>query len=617
MTQVFKSPAFIVLMVMGLFNALPALWSGGELFGTPTLPVTSSLIPILEGSFSFVPLLVAIYYAGELVWRERDRKMHEIVDATPLPNWAYVVPKTAAVALVLLSILAVSAIAAMLVQLVKGHTNLEIGKYLAWYVLPNGVDFLLLAVLAVFVQAVSPNKYVGWGIMVLYVVLQIIAGNVGLEHNLYVYGGVPRVQYSDMNGAGSFWIGAWAFRAYWVAVALILLVAAHLLWRRGTETRLKPRLARAPARLRGTPGVLAGASLLAVLGLGGWIFYNTNVLNEYRTSDEGEKFIADYERKFLPYEKLPQPTVSDVKLDVALYPEELRAVTKGRYLLTNLTQQPIQDVHVRNTNRDLELVRLDFPGARLASEDKKFGYRIYRLGQPMQPGERRELSSRRCAGHAASATRAATPAWSRTAPSSTISNLRRRSGWTAPSSSGSQRAPPQRPSRRAPTGQARRRFGDAKELFRRRLVDRGHYRFDQRGPAADRARQEGLGRHARRAPDRPLRLRRADPHLLLDPVRPLRGAQAQPQGRGTRRLLRPAAPVQCRHHAECDAGVARLFRPELRALPVRSGADHRVSGLCELRPGVREHHALFGSDRLHRRHVRQGGDRLRHLHHGA
>jgi hypothetical protein len=190
----------------------PSLWTGGELFGTPTLPVTASLIPVLEGSFTFVPLLVAIYYAGELVWRERDRKMHEIVDATPLPNWAYVVPKTAAVALVLLSILPVSGLAAMLVQLVKGHTNLEIGKYLAWYVLPNGVDFLLLAVLAVFVQAVSPNKYVGWGIMVLYVVLQIIAGNVGLEHNLYVYGGVPRVQYSDMNGAGSFWIGAWAFR---------------------------------------------------------------------------------------------------------------------------------------------------------------------------------------------------------------------------------------------------------------------------------------------------------------------------------------------------------------------------------------------------------------------
>jgi aminopeptidase N len=392
MVQVFKSPAFTVLMVIGLFNAIPSLWSGGELFGTPTLPVTSSLLPILEGSFTFVPLLVAIYYAGELVWRERDRKMHEIVDATPLPNWAYVVPKTAAVSLVLLSILAVSVLAAIGVQLAKGYTNLELGKYLTWYVLPQAVDFILLAVLAVFVQALSPNKYVGWGIMVLYVVLQIVASNVGLEHNLYVYGQSPRVQYSDMNGAGTFWVGAWAFRLYWAAVALILLVVAHLLWRRGTETRLKPRLRRAPARLKGMPGVLAGASLLVVLGLGGWIFYNTNVLNEYRTSREEERFLAAYEKRYLANERLPQPTISDVKLDVALYPEERRAVTKGRYLLTNLTGQPIRDVHVRNTNRELDLIRVDLPDATLASNDEEFGYRIYRLAQPMQPGERRELS---------------------------------------------------------------------------------------------------------------------------------------------------------------------------------------------------------------------------------
>jgi hypothetical protein len=241
------------------------------------------------------------------------------------------------------------------------------------------------------VQALSPNKYVGWGIMVLYVVLQIVASNVGLEHNLYVYGQSPRVQYSDMNGAGSFWIGAWAFRLYWAAFALILLVVAHLLWRRGTETRLKPRLERAPARLKGTPGLLAGASLLVVLGLGGWIFYNTNVLNEYRTSRETERFMAAYEKKYLANERLAHPTISDVKLDVALYPAERRAVTKGRYLLTNLTGQPIRDVHVRNTNRELDLLRLDLPGATLASNDEEFGYRIYRLAQPMQPGERREM----------------------------------------------------------------------------------------------------------------------------------------------------------------------------------------------------------------------------------
>jgi aminopeptidase N len=392
MKQVFKSPAFIVLMVIGLANAIPSLWIGGELFGTPTLPVTTSLLPILTGAFTFIPLLIAIYYSGELVWRERERKMHEIVDATPLPNWAYVVPKTAAVALVLLATLAISVVAAMLVQLLKGYTNFEFGKYLLWYILPLGLDFLLLAVLAVFVQALSPNKYVGWGIMVLYIVLQIIANSVGLEHNLYIYGQSPQVQYSDMNGAGTFWQGAWWFRLYWAAVALILLVIAHLLWRRGTETRLKPRLKRAPARLRGTPGLLAGAAAAVAAVTGTWIFYNTNLLNEYRTSSENEEFTANLEKKFLAYERLPHPTISDVKLNVDLYPHELRAVTRGRYVLTNLTRQPIRDVHVRNTNRDLEILSIQLPGARLASNDEAFGYRIYRLDQPMQPGGKREIA---------------------------------------------------------------------------------------------------------------------------------------------------------------------------------------------------------------------------------
>mgnify|MGYP006197258121 CR=1 FL=1 len=36
------------LIGLGLFNAFSALWSGGNMFGTPTLPVTRALIPLLE-----------------------------------------------------------------------------------------------------------------------------------------------------------------------------------------------------------------------------------------------------------------------------------------------------------------------------------------------------------------------------------------------------------------------------------------------------------------------------------------------------------------------------------------------------------------------------------------
>lgn len=392
MRQVFRSPAFLVLIALGLLNSVASLLLSGEMFGTPTLPVTRAVIPTLEGTFSIIPIIIAIYYAGELVWRERDRKMHEIIDATPLPNWAYVIPKTAAVSLVLLVTLLISVAAAILVQLGKGYTNLELGKYLLWYILPNGFAFILIAILAVFVQALSPNKYVGWGVMVLYIVLQIVAGSVGLEHNLYVYGQTPQVPLSDINNAGSFWKGAWWFRLYWAAFAALLLVAAHLLWRRGTENRLKPRLRRAPARLRGAPGAIAAVAAIVLVATGIWIFYNTNILNEYRTRDENEEYLANYEKKYLRYENLPQPTISDVKLVVDLFPHERRAEVSGSYLLRNLTQTPIRDVHVRETDRDTKLQSLTFPGAKLASHDEEYGYRIYRLDRPMAPGEERRLS---------------------------------------------------------------------------------------------------------------------------------------------------------------------------------------------------------------------------------
>ncbi|HYW15835.1 MAG TPA: M1 family aminopeptidase, partial [Allosphingosinicella sp.] len=384
--------AFFVLVALGMIYTFAALWFNGEMYGTPTLPVTRWVIPMLNGAFGIFPIIIAIYYSGELVWRERDRKIHEIIDSTPLPNWAYVVPKTLAVALVLFATAVFGMIAAILMQLAKGYTDIELGKYLAWYLLPMTVQVVMIAVLAVFIQSLSPNKYVGWALMVVYIVATIALVSLGFEHNLYQYNSAPEVPLSDMNGSGGFAAGAWWFRLYWFAFAIILLVASHLLWRRGTETRLKPRLRRAPRRLAGGPGIIAGLAASVFVATGAYAWYNTNVVNTYEKSSDRDEYMAGYEKKYLKYEALNHPTVSKVVLNVALYPKETRALIAGSYALSNLASAPISDVHVRMPPGDLELLRLDFPGAKLRMEDKEYGYRIYRLDTPMQPGESRNLS---------------------------------------------------------------------------------------------------------------------------------------------------------------------------------------------------------------------------------
>lgn len=391
MGQVFKSPAFAVLLLLGLFNSLGSLILGDELSGAKLYPVTRWVIGTLEGSFSFLVVIVAVFYAGELVWRERERKTHEIVDATAVPDWAFVVPKTLAIALVLIAMLLVSAAAGVVVQASKGFYDLQLEKYLYWYVLPNAVDWTLIAVLAVFFQAVSPHKFIGWGLMVLYLIAVLTFPTLGFEHNLYLYGGRVATPLSDMNGQGDYARFAAWFRAYWSAFAVILLVLAYGLWRRGTETRMLPRLKRLPRRLLSPAGAIGAAAVAAWVGVGAFIYDNTNVINAYRTSIEEERWLAEFEKAFLRYEKVPQPSVTDVALDLDLHPTLPKLVTEGVYQLVNDTGAPIRELHVRLA-RDTKALQMSVNGAARVRTFDRFNYRIFTFDTPLQPGQRTALS---------------------------------------------------------------------------------------------------------------------------------------------------------------------------------------------------------------------------------
>jgi ABC-2 type transport system permease protein len=178
----------------------------------------------------------------------------------------------------------------------------------------------MTAVLAIFVQSLSPNKFVGWAIMVVYLISTLVLANMGFDHVLYRYGAGIGVPLSDMNGRGDFALFAAWVNAYWTAGAVILLVLGYGLWRRGTESRFLPRLKRLPHRLNGMAGLIGGVALAAFVGLGVFIFTNTNVWNEYRNSSDVEKLQANYEKTLLRFEATPQPSITDVRLDLDLHP---------------------------------------------------------------------------------------------------------------------------------------------------------------------------------------------------------------------------------------------------------------------------------------------------------
>ena len=262
MHQLVLTPAFVVLLLLGIAHAAATLWQA--VGANPALP-TSEVIRILIDTFRLVPTVVAIFFAGELIWNEREQRVHEIVGTAPVPDAAFLFPKLLALALVLASLALVTAATAMLIQAMQGSTAPDLSLYLGWYVVPKSFDWLLVGVLAIFLQALSPNKLAGWGLMVLYLIASLTLEQTGYTDPLYRYGSYPGAPLpqalSDASGAG-------LYRAYWASAAVLLTTLAYMLAGRGSVAPLPARLARLPGKLRGAGGAIAAAALLSFLILG-------------------------------------------------------------------------------------------------------------------------------------------------------------------------------------------------------------------------------------------------------------------------------------------------------------------------------------------------------------
>lgn len=376
--------AFLVMIAFGLMNLGGALAFSDEIFGTQTYPVTHLMNEAMDGSYNFLLLIIVAFYAGELVWRERSGGINAVTDAFPLPDWIPLLSKLTAIATVIMAFLLAGCVECVIYQLWHGYHHIQPGLYLSNAALV-ALRFLLIAVLALFLQVIANNKFLGYLLIVIYIVSRIAFSQLHFDHHLYNYGTAPGTPYSDMNGYGHFLAAYLWFSAYWACLGTALLVLAALYWTRGTVQGWKERARIARARFHAPARVLLASSLVAFAVLGGWIFYNTNVVNQYVPGDLAKQRQADYEKLYRKYIDLPQPKITDVNVDVDIYPHDRRVDVRGHYVLVNKTNQPITDLHMRLPSEE-KLVALNFAPHDVISDDRVHGYTIYRLKQPMQPG---------------------------------------------------------------------------------------------------------------------------------------------------------------------------------------------------------------------------------------
>jgi ABC-type transport system involved in multi-copper enzyme maturation permease subunit len=386
---ILRSGPFLVMLLFAVVNVLLSSSLQEMMGGTRVLPVTRVMLEALGGAYIFILAIIVAFYAGESIWRDRTLKVAEVRDALPAPTWVFITAKTVALVVVIAVFGVVGVLATVGYQLYSGYTRLELGLY-AGGVLLAVIPFVFCAVLAVFIQVLVSNKFLGYLVILLYLILDDIYSALDLDHNLYRFPFLPDLEYSDMNGWGHYLEPYLWYALYWAFLCVVLLAISALLWVRGSETtwRFRWQLAR---RRFGTPArITMAAGLIGFVATGVFIFYNTNIINEYLPGDERDRLRADYEREYRRYKDLPLPRITDVAAEVGIFPEDRRVEIRGRYALRNMTDQEITELHL-SVAPEVTIGSLELPAHTVTLDDRRLGYRICRLDEPLPPDATTEL----------------------------------------------------------------------------------------------------------------------------------------------------------------------------------------------------------------------------------
>jgi ABC-2 type transport system permease protein len=382
-------PFWVLLILMAGLSCSNGRFAG-KFEDQNVWPVTYLMLQAVEGIAILFFFIIATFYAAELIWRERDTKFEGIHDALPVSETTDWLSKLTALCFVEFAVLAVAGLCGIFMQAIQGYYHFELVQYFKELYVVTFPQVLTFALLAMFVQTVISNKFVGHGIVVGIFVLQPILFNFGWESTLYLFGQTPPYTYSDMNGYGHFVLPLFWSIAYWLSIAAFLGVLSIGLARRGAEDSLGARVRGLRHNFRSIAPALA-VCLVAALGSGAWYYYNTHVLNEYLTAKDRRDIQAEYERDFKKYEHLAQPKIVAVDANIDIYPESRSFSGTGHFVLQNKSPQPINAIHITNSEQSVSKVTFDRP-FHVVSSSRRGMYTIYALEKPLAPGEQMNMN---------------------------------------------------------------------------------------------------------------------------------------------------------------------------------------------------------------------------------
>ena len=389
--SIVKSVTFKILFAFSALMMTVGLAGGFEYFGLKAFPLTYKMIHEIGTAANLFMVIILVFFSGELIWRDRDSKINEVIDSTAHTSFISLAAKALSLVTVTALIHLFFILVAVIYQLAHGYTHVELDVYLLHFFYKELPWYFILSGILILIQVLVNNKYIAYFASILLIFVSgIVLMMMRVESNMLSIGGGPSLQYSDMNRFGPGLKGAMWFNGYWSLFSLICILIAGAFWNRGLVTSTKDRLKLAKKQVP-KAYKMAFIGIFGVWALvAGWVYYNTQILNPYHNSKQREVLRANYEKTYKKYEKVPLPKVTDVKYTIDLFPSQRKAFVKANIRLINQSGHPIDSLHF--TTSDEWKPTFDIPHSKLVLNDEDLMYVIYQLDNPLAAGDSMDIT---------------------------------------------------------------------------------------------------------------------------------------------------------------------------------------------------------------------------------
>ena len=360
----------ILMMLTGLLGIELLNAVDGDLQLGENYPDTGLMVNTIIETLPVFCLLVMLFYSSEILWRSRAVGIASLENSTPVHPLPVFLSKVLSLGIIVIVLISYSILLGLLMQAGKGSQRFEPQLYLSLYYFA-GLPLFLSGMLMLSVQALIREKYTGLIVasVLLLLTTTSLGRMIGLASPLTRFANPMAFPYADMNAWGDYTTAFHLQMLYSAGIAGLFLCVAVVLSKRAQLS---------------LPILLIPLTFLIAAGT--CIYYQTYIKDPRLTGAKLNDWKQAYETRFKKFEKLPQPSVSDVETNIDLFPADQRYAVSGTYHMINRTGKRIDSLLI-GFDRETKPGEIKIDRTGLFKRERDYGICWYIFRKPLMPGQ--------------------------------------------------------------------------------------------------------------------------------------------------------------------------------------------------------------------------------------